>query len=61
MYSCYNQYVSTVFDFVMSESRSGQVVHLLSVTMNPVPPVAWVGISATKPITLTSPRCEEDD
>ena len=33
----------------------GQVVHLLSTTMNPIPPVAWVGISVTKPITLTSP------
>ena len=32
-----------------------QVVHLLSVTMNPIPPVSWVGISATKPVNLTSP------
>ena len=48
------------FMCIYSSAESGQVVHMLSVTMNPVPPVAWVGISATKLITLTSPRCEED-
>ena len=43
------------FNVPLEKLWSGQVVHLLSETMNLVPPVAWVGISATKLLILTSP------